>query len=89
MLMLAGWQIWTMQHLHFQCYHAAIQLLMQMCPHGWQEAESKLTAAKQRLLPAGAAVAAAADKAIPSYFRGMNREECVAPMPGLPCLTGL
>ena len=23
------------------------------------------------------------------YFRGMNLEECVAPMPGFPCLTGL
>ena len=23
------------------------------------------------------------------HFRGMNREEWVAPIPGLPCLTGL
>ena len=23
------------------------------------------------------------------YFRGMNRDEWVAPMPGLPCFTGL
>ena len=23
------------------------------------------------------------------YFNGMNREECVAPIPGRPCLTGL
>ena len=23
------------------------------------------------------------------YFRGMNLDECVAPMPGFPCLTGL
>lgn len=23
------------------------------------------------------------------YLSGMNREECVAPIPGLPCLTGL
>lgn len=23
------------------------------------------------------------------YFKGMKREECVAPIPGLPCLTGL
>ena len=23
------------------------------------------------------------------YFNGMNLEECVAPMPGFPCLTGL
>lgn len=25
----------------------------------------------------------------PSYLRGMKREECVAPIPGRPCLTGL
>ena len=25
----------------------------------------------------------------PFYFRGMKREECVAPIPGRPCLTGL
>lgn len=23
------------------------------------------------------------------YFRGMKRDECVAPIPGRPCLTGL
>ena len=23
------------------------------------------------------------------YFSGMNLDECVAPMPGLPCFTGL
>lgn len=23
------------------------------------------------------------------YFSGINLEECVAPIPGLPCLTGL
>lgn len=23
------------------------------------------------------------------YLSGINREECVAPIPGLPCLTGL
>ena len=24
-----------------------------------------------------------------AYLRGMKREECVAPMPGRPCFTGL
>ena len=24
-----------------------------------------------------------------AYFSGMNLDECVAPMPGFPCLTGL
>lgn len=24
-----------------------------------------------------------------AHFRGMKREECVAPMPGRPCRTGL
>ena len=24
-----------------------------------------------------------------AYFSGMKREECVAPMPGRPCFTGL
>ena len=35
-------------------------------------------------LPAGGA-----DRPRAAYLRGMNREECVAPMPGLPCFTGL